>query len=251
MRWYSKSNDALIKPEAFAPKDLGESKLAIIVFAGRVYNWMKESAQSISKESNKGMFGAQKFFVTKDGLAVFHANFGAPATVGLAEVLIAGGIQRLLMYGQAGSITPKIDLGELLIPTFTVREEGASYHYLPSDVNAKPSQVLKNEIRSLLDSMNLQYKQGGVWTTDAPFRETRDKVLKYSKREVFAVEMECSAIFSVAQYRQAKAAALLIITDLLFGEVWRPAFNDPKVIRNERKIAETLTRHWPKLIIRT
>ncbi|MGD8566239.1 MAG: nucleoside phosphorylase, partial [Candidatus Bathyarchaeota archaeon] len=222
MHWYSKSSDALIKPESFAPKDLVESKLAIIVFAGRVYNWMKESAQSNFKESNKGVFGAQKFFVTKDGLSVFHANFGAPAAVGLTEVLIAGGIKGLLVYGQAGSINPEIYFGELLIPTFTVREEGASYHYLPSDVIAKPSQSLKNEIRSLLDSMNIKYKQGGVWTTDAPFRETRDKVLNYSKRGVFAVEMECSAIFSVAKYRQAKAAALLIITDLLYGQIWRP-----------------------------
>lgn len=245
--WYDKVKKSLIDPKLFALKDLNSVRFAIIVFVKRAYDWMKVSLNNILLERSEGLVGAHSFFATEDGFAVFYSYFGAPAAVELAETLIAGGVKSLIIFGEAGAISPKINLGETLIPTFAVREEGTSYHYLPPGVAAKPSLRLRMKIKSLLDRLGMLYKEGGVWTTDAPFRETYSKVLRYSSQGIFAVDMECSALFSVAKYRRAKAAALLIITDTLHQKGWKPAFNDKNVIKNEKKISENLIKYWREL----
>jgi len=83
-----------------------------------------------------------------------------------------------------------------------------------------------------------------VWTTDAPFRETMGNVLKYSGAGDLAVEMECSALLALSIYRRVSAAAILTITDTLWEGVWKPAFNEPRVIEVEKRISETLVRRW-------
>ncbi|MEM2938832.1 MAG: nucleoside phosphorylase, partial [Candidatus Bathyarchaeia archaeon] len=157
------------------------------------------------------------------------------------------GIRNLLVFGEAGAINPGIDVGEILVPTFAIREEGTSYHYFPPEIAVRSSKKILMGIRGLLNNLGLSYKEGGVWSIDAPFRETRGKVLRYSSQGVYAVEMECSALFSIARYRRAKTAAILIITDTLYGERWKQAFEEPGVIDNERRISEVLVKHWNKI----
>ena len=244
--WYS-DQESIVKPEKFAPKNLDFVKFGVIVFIRRVYNWMKAAAPDIILEKEESVVGAKRFFATESGLAVFHSYFGAPATVALAEALIAAEIKQLIVFGEAGSISPKIDIGEILIPTFAIREEGVSYHYLPPNVRAEPSSSLLRKIEAFLDEEGIRYKMGGVWTTDAPFRETMDKVLAHSEAGALAVEMECSAIFCLSKYREADSAAILVITDTLHEGVWKPAFQEAKVINVEKKVSETLMKHLAKL----
>lgn len=97
--------------------------------------------------------------------------------------------------------------------------------------------------------MSISYETGGAWTTDASFRETMDKVLAYSGIEALAVEMECSAVFSVSKYRGADMAAILIITDTLHDGIWKQAFNEPRVVEMEKRISEILASYWSELTI--
>jgi uridine phosphorylase len=191
--------------------------------------------------------GRRVLLEPKEGIAVFHSYFGAPATVTLAEALTASGIKNTLIFGEAGSISPEVKIGEIVVPTFAVREEGTSYHYLPPNFEAKPSDNLLKNIRGLLYKTGVPYKEGGVWTTDAPFRETMKKVLAYSKAGILAVEMECSALLCLSTYRRTNSAALLIIADTLWEGVWKPAFNEPKVVNMEKRISETLATNWKEL----
>jgi len=247
MKWFS-NEESIVKPEDFAPKDMGFVKLGIILFVKRVYEWMKAATPNIALEREESIVGAKRFFATENGLAVFHAYFGAPATASLAEALIAAGIKRLIIFGEAGSISPEINVGEILVPTFAIREEGTSYHYLPPGFEAKPSNNLLRKIKLLLSKKDIQYKVGGVWTTDAPFRETMGKVLTYSEKGILAVEMECSALFCLSNYRGINSAALLVITDTLWEGIWKPAFKEQKVIDTEKKMSEILMTHWNHLL---
>ena len=163
------------------------------------------------------------------------------------EVLIAAGIRRFLVLSEAGSLNPIAGIGELIVPTFAIREEGTSYHYLPPSVIAKPSLDLLKSIKELLSKVGIPFKEGGVWTTDAPFRETPSKVHAYSKIGVLAVDMECSAIFSLSIYRKVESAALLVITDTLWEGVWKPAFEDPRVVSVEKRVSESLVMYWREL----
>lgn len=64
-----------------------------------------------------------------------------------------------MVFGEAESINPKIDIGEVLVPTFAVREEGTGYHYLPPNIEAKPSST--------------PFKKLGFFSTRRVFRTKR------------------------------------------------------------------------------
>jgi purine-nucleoside phosphorylase len=70
---------------------------------------------------------------------------------------------------------------------------------------------------------------GGTWTTDAPYRETRQEIAKYRKEGIVTVDMEASAMYVVARKRQARAASLFVISDIVAGEKWKTAFTSKAV----------------------
>jgi uridine phosphorylase len=78
---------------------------------------------------------------------------------------------------------------------------------------------LKN-IERTLKAHDVDYHRGGAWTTDAPYRETPRKVKKYFKEGCLAVEMEASALFSIAKYRKKHIGALLNAGDCVAGKKW-------------------------------
>jgi len=248
MEWFS-DEESVVKPEALAPKDMGFLRLGVVVFVKRVYDWMRAAVLGdVVLEREGGVVGAKRFFVVRDGFAVFHSYFGAPAAVSLAEVLIAAGLKNILVFGEAGSISPEVGVGDVVVPVFAVREEGTSYHYLPPGIEVGPSETFLRRVEEFLRGEGIPFKEGGVWTTDAPFRETMGKVLKYSRAGVLAVEMECSALFALSIYRRVSAAVILTITDTLWEGVWKPAFNEPRVIEVEKRVSETLVRGWGELV---
>ena len=44
-----------------------------------------------------------------------------------------------------------------------------------------------------------------------------------------AVEMECSALFSVAQYRKVSIAGLLVVSDSVASKDWDPGFRKKQI----------------------
>jgi uridine phosphorylase len=242
-KWLSKEKRSVVEPQLLVPRELNNAQLGIVVFLPRVYNWMKKAVHKIMFMENDGFF-FRSYFVTEEKLAVFHSYFGAPLTVMLVEALIAGGINKLIIFGEAGAISSSISSGEVLIPTFAIREEGTSYHYLPPGAAAKPSRQLQSKIKRLLAQQSISFKEGGVWTIDAFFREPYEKVLKYSRQGVLGIDMECAAIFSVARFRKVQAASLLLIADELSTGSWKLFFHTDDVIKKEKKVSELLVNKW-------
>ncbi len=65
-------------------------------------------------------------------LVVMHPGVGAPLAAGFLEELIARGCRTFVACGGAGVLVPDVALGHVIVPTSAVRDEGTSYHYLPS-----------------------------------------------------------------------------------------------------------------------
>jgi uridine phosphorylase len=148
---------------------------------------------------------------------------GAPMAVMTVEKLIAMGAASILVLGWCGAIAPALKTGDLFLPFDFVSEEGTSQHY---PLNHKP--VASPRLHALLvdhfsEGPRTLHK-GTVWTTDAPYRETREKVEKYASRGVLAVEMEFAALITLAFFRGIELAGLYLVSDELYHESWRPGF---------------------------
>jgi uridine phosphorylase len=174
---------------------------------------------------------------TKAGVLSLCGPFtGAPQAVMGLEKIIALGASRLWVLGWCGSLQPFLRVGDLVIPTSAISEEGTSLHYpVPSEAR-QTDQQLNLTLQEALRKQGEICRMGRVWTTDAPYRETPSKVKSYQDQGVLAVEMEMSALMTVAAYRGVKLASLLVVSDELFNLTWHAGFKHP-VFKTKRELA--------------
>lgn len=156
--------------------------------------------------------------------AVIASPMGAPMAVLLLEQLIALGARSLLYLGFCGALAPQYHIGDGFLPTQAVREEGTSYHYLPADVVPCASPRIQTQLYQQAAAVQFPLQQGPIWTTDALYRETPQKIAHFQAAGVHAVDMEMAALFAVAQYRGCDVGALLLVSDECYHPTWKPGF---------------------------
>ena len=169
-----------------------------------------------------------------DPIAVGRLPAGAPAAVIALEEAIARGVRSILIVGSCGSLRPDLPIGGTVIVTEAVREEGTSYHYLPSGIAVRADPEIVGLLAQCAGSAGVEPVRGPAWTTDAPYRETLGAVARHRGRGVKVVEMEASAVFALSQVRRVRAGLLVAVSDELFDS-WRPGFHEPTYL-------ESLTR---------
>ena len=176
-------------------------------------------------------FPSMAYFSTAiDGkqISVFGTPFGAPQAAVILERLIAMGARKILAFGCCGSLQPDLQIGHLVIPTDALSEEGTSAHYArPKGVGRGASEKIVELCKTQCREKNFRFAAGKVWTTDALFRETREKVGRYSAGGLLAVEMEMSALFTVAAYRKVHLGGLMVVSDELGTLKWKTGFLNP------------------------
>ncbi len=158
------------------------------------------------------------------GAALCGPALGAPMAVMTLEKMIALGGRRFVVFGSCGALSPELAVGDVLLPTWAVSQEGTSNHY-PLVQAPLASPQVHGVLAELLGRHGVKTLAGGVWTTDAPYRERRQDVRRYRAQGVLAVEMEFSALIAVAAFRQVELAAVMVVSDLLSGPAWQPGFH--------------------------
>lgn len=150
--------------------------------------------------------------------------FGAPAAVVLLERLVALGAKAVIGVGSCGSLQPWLPVGSVVLPDSALVEEGTSPHYLAPHLKTRPHQGLFELLRESLSQEGLKPQVGRIWTTDAVFRETREKVVSYQREGVLAVDMESSALMSAAGFRGVCFASVMVVSDELGTLRWHRGF---------------------------
>jgi uridine phosphorylase len=173
-----------------------------------------------TQRSEMGQHPIYEITYRKRRIAIFHAGAGAPMAAGLLEGAIAHGARVVIACGGAGALDPAIPLGQIIVPTAAIRDEGTSYHYLPPsrEVAADPRGL--EILQEVLESQGTPYLRGKTWTTDAVFRETRGKIQARRAEGAIVVEMEAAALFAIGGFRNVLVAELLYAGDNVGGESW-------------------------------
>lgn len=161
----------------------------------------------------------------KHPVAVVRTTIGAPAAAIDLEESIALGARTFIVFGTCGSLQRDLYIGQTVLPISAVSDEGTSRHYAGRPTS-RPNPRLVHRLRTACRQRSLPVREGPVWTTDAVYQEGRSRIRALARRGVLGVEMECSALFTVARYRRAAIAALLVVSDEVGGGAWHPAFQD-------------------------
>jgi uridine phosphorylase len=167
-------------------------------------------------------------------LALSGPFLGSPHAVMGMEKLIALGAERIWVLGWCGSLQPDLRIGDLVIPTNAISEEGTSQHYPIAEKRPTSDKELGHVVEKALHRKGCPFKQGAIWTTDAPYRETQKKIKAFQGQGVLAVEMEMSALMTVAIYRGVKLTGLLVVSDELFDLKWHAGFSSPELKKASR-----------------
>ena len=148
-----------------------------------------------------------------------YIEIGAPMAGMILEETIALGGRYIIFFGGVGVLLREIKTGDIILPIGAIRDEGTSYHYIKPGYFAYPSKLLVEEVENTLDDNGEKYFKGIVWTTDAPFRETIFKRRLFIEKGAICVDMESSALFSIASFRGVELAGIFYGGDYV-GEEW-------------------------------
>jgi len=166
---------------------------------------------------------------------------GAPAAVIALEKLIALGCKDVIVHGWCGSLAPSLKAGDIFLPTWALSEEGTSPHY-PISTSPAAQEDMRRQLADFLQQNGYAVQEGPIWTTDAPFRETRQKVQQYGRQGIMAVDMEFSALCTVAAYRGVSLTAAMLVSDELYHAAWRPIYASKAFQKKSLEIFLALSR---------
>ena len=108
-----------------------------------------------------------------------------------------------------GAYDENVRVGEIIAPQKAFIEEGTSLHYYESMEASFPNEDMLNTAASLFHINTYP-----VVSTDAVYRQTFRKEQLWREKGAVGVDMETSAVFSVARYLGLKAVALLMVSDI-------------------------------------
>ena len=160
--------------------------------------------------------------------AFYKTYVGAPACVGTIEdALEELKTDKYIVFGGAGCLNKEIAHGKVMIPTEAYRDEGTSYHYAPASdyIRVKNADI----VADFMKENNIPYIMGKTWTTDAFFRETRNNFQKHKDDGCISVEMECSALQAVCNFRNLNLYMFFTSGDLLDAPEWDKRHKDEEL----------------------
>jgi uridine phosphorylase len=169
-------------------------------------------------------------------IALFMSFVGAAGCIAILEDVFAMGVEKVVLFGTCGVLDTDIKDCSIIIPNVAVRDEGTSFHYAPASDEIIVNKKYQDEFVEILKSHKCSYTVGKVWTTDGCYRETRDKVNKRKENGCICVDMECSAVAALADFRQKEVFHFFYAADNLDNEEWdaRSLANSANVMEKDR-----------------
>jgi purine-nucleoside phosphorylase len=168
---------------------------------------------------------------------------GAPYAAMVLENLIAWGARKIFFLGWCGAVGKQVKIGDIVVPTTAFIDEGTSPHYGTSKEGfSKASSPMSSLVRRILDDNHVDYHAGAIWTTDAVYRETRKQTAAHQQKGILAVEMEISALYSVARFRRVDIIGLLVVSDELSSMRWKPGFKTKRFARGRQTACEVINK---------
>lgn len=174
-----------------------------VLRVGQALDSYDEIAYNREFRTIKGQYKGVTITITSTGIG------GPSAAIALEELITCGG-KYFIRVGSGGAVQSNIKLGELVISSGAVREDGASNMYIDKSYPAVPDLILTNKVISTCQELKYEYHLGLVRSHDSFYIDEEDDVMEYwNKRNILSSDMETSTIFVLGQLRDVKVASIL------------------------------------------
>lgn len=210
---------AKINPGNLGEAPLGTDKL-IITFFGEALEQLKEEGKISLDRRIGGENPIDLYRFADSDVLITRGYVGCPACAGDLDLFHALGARKVMFCGGGGVLDQNIQVGQLLLVEGAIRDEGFSYHYIEPSKYIYTDPKVTEKIACYLDAHGVSYLRGLVWTTDAIFRETADRIARRKEEGAKIVEMEQAGCIAVSQFRGFDYGALIYGGDDVSQTEW-------------------------------
>ena len=184
---------------------------AIVFFMGKAANYLVSHYHAVEMPELFPRFlnRCPIWEIKELQLCFVNGGSGAPQAADTVETLAALGVKNIISVGMCGAYDKIVQVGEVIAPQKAFVEEGTSLHYYETIEWSSPDTDLQKIATSLFG-----IRDHSIISTDAVYRQTLRKEQIWREKGAVGVDMETSAVFSVAKYLGLKAVALLMVSDM-------------------------------------
>jgi len=145
------------------------------------------------------------------GISTSSTGIGCPSAAIVVEELAKIGAETFIRVGTTGALQPDIEMGDIIIATAAVRADGTTKSYLPIEYPAVANFDVVSALLQASRKMKKEVHLGIVLTSDAYYGENTEAIRRFSEANVLSIEMECSAIFTLAGLKGLRSGAILAV----------------------------------------
>ena len=199
---FDPNSKPFITAESFYGTTPRNEVITLVTFKEKVLQYAIDKYGAKLFKSYKTTNGNQdiySFEVEGKTYQIYCSGIGATlASILMNEVSVVTGSHRFIYFGSCGVLNEEACRGKIIVPTSSYRDEGISYHYMaPTDYVDIRNHF---KIETVLKNNNIPYVTGPIWTTDAIYMETINKVNKHKEDGCIAVEMDLAGVQAVCDY---------------------------------------------------
>ncbi|MBF8984774.1 nucleoside phosphorylase [Lutibacter sp. B2] len=166
-----------------------------------------------------GKYKGMEVTITSTGIG------GASACIALEELIACGGTH-FIRIGSSGAVQSHVNIGDLIIATGAIREDGASKMYVKENYPAVSDHELVNTIKNNAEKLNYNHHLGIVRSHDSFYIDHEKELMDYwSEKGILGSDMETATLMVVGSLRGAKIASILNNVVLYDGNV-KDGIND-------------------------
>lgn len=210
---------AKINPDHLAGTQLSGNKL-VITFFPEIIDMLVSEKRIVIEHTIPGENPIYIYRFVDDNVLITLGHVGCPACGSNLDLFNAMGVDKVMFCGGGGVLDSEIRVGQLLLVDGAIRDEGFSYHYIPPARCVYANTSINERIAQYLESKSVAFTHGLVWTTDAIFRETNDRIARRKAEGARIVEMEQAGCLAVAQVRGFDYGAIIYGGDDVSQNEW-------------------------------
>ncbi|MBS3094787.1 nucleoside phosphorylase [Candidatus Pacearchaeota archaeon] len=143
-------------------------------------------------------------------ISVVTTGMGCPSAAIVTEELANVKAKVLIRIGTCGGLLKEMEPGDLIIPDSAWCADGTTKEYGYENQKIKANKEVFNALVEAAKKLKVRYFVGTNRTHDA-FYEPLENFTKLEGKNLVSSEMECSAVFLVAQLRKMMAGAILTV----------------------------------------
>lgn len=216
---FDDNKDAKINPTTFADRPFETDKM-VITFFQEVIDRLAAEGKIVFERTIPDENPILIYRFIDDDILLTLGQVGCPACAGNLDLFHAMGISKVMFCGGGGVLDKNIEVGQIVVVDGAIRDEGFSYHYIAPAKYIYTDSETTEKITQYLDAHAISYMRGMAWTTDAIFRETRDKIAQRKDEGAIIVEMEQAGCIAVSQFRGFQYGALIYGGDDVSQDEW-------------------------------